>query len=132
MAHPLAFRFTSKLVNDVDGTLFDDIDGSDLDLRNIDEATGSLEDCTQGGKRISGHAKPLTGQEPLRFRLRYRNRDNTTRHRGFAVQNSAGEITKLVGAIIGPPGRFRAEDAKDEAEALADQTEATWVATKGG
>jgi hypothetical protein len=132
VAHPLAFRFTSQLVNDVNGTLFDDIDGLDLDLRNIDEATGSLDECTQGGRRISGHAKPLTGQEPLKFRLRYRNPTTSTRHRGFAVQNSAGEITKLVGAIIAPAGRIRAEDAGDDDKALADQTEATWVATKGG
>jgi hypothetical protein len=131
VAHPLAFRFTSKLVNDINGQLFDDIDGPVLDLTRINE-NGSLDNCTQGGNSISGNATPLTGQEPLRFRLRYRNHNSTTRHRGFAVQNSAGEITHIVGAIIGPPGRVRAKDARDAAEELADQTEATWVATKGG
>lgn len=131
MAHPLAFRFTSQLVVDISGDLIPDIDGPVLDLTRIMD-NGDLTNCTQGGNSIEGSAKALTGQEPLKFRLKYRNRTTKTTHRGFAVQNSAGEITKLVGAIIAPAGGFRAEDASGDAEKLATQTEATWVATKGG
>ena len=128
MAHPLAFKWTSVLINDINGQPFEDIEGPVMDLRDINEQTGSATNCTQGGNRFTdGKATPVNGQRPLRFRVLFKHPDGTN-HRGFAIENSNGEVVMIVGTLSLP----RNFDRKHKAEELADQTEATWVATKGG
>lgn len=124
MPHPLAARWTSQFFFDAGGVFINDTIG-DFDLQAIANNGAIGAGCTHGGQNISGRAKAISGSQPLTHVVVMEHADNT-RYRGTAIQDAAGNITKITGTVIFPnPVQFK------HARAAGSQNEATWVATKG-